>query len=227
MFPFLCSGGASTVAFDAVASATGFGGANPASPITWSHTCTGSNRYLEVDIFVGTPTAPDSDIAVTGVTYNSVSMTLVASSLVHSNGINRGYVVRYGLVNPASGSNTVSVSYTNTSVQATDAVGCNSRSYTGVNQTTPYSNLASATGSGTSATVNVTSAAGSMVSAAFDGGSSFSSTNQTQRWRYNVNPNSAGGNGAGNTAAGATSVTMSASLGSDDWAVVAYSINPA
>lgn len=214
------------VAFDAVSNAAGHGGANPSSPITFSHTCSGSNRYLEVDITVGTPTAPDSDIAITGVTYNGVSLTQVPGSLVHSAGSNRGYCVKYYLVAPATGTNTVSISFTNSSPEALDAIACAAKSFNNVNQTAPFSNLVSATGTSSAPGVNATSRLGSMVSDVLVDGSAITSSGKTMRWNNDVNPNSAGGNGAGATADGASTVRMSYSGSTDDWAIVAYSINP-
>lgn len=86
------------------------------SPMTWSHTCAGSNRALLVQVYGG------SGMTVTGVTYNGVAMTLLGNitSLIGQP------VYLYGLLNPASGANSVSVSFTGTLAEA--AAG----SYSGV-----------------------------------------------------------------------------------------------
>lgn len=86
--------------------------ANGASPFTFNHTCaTGAVLYVFVRS-VG-------DL-VTAVTYNSVAMT----QLIKVSGVSTVYI--YGLLAPASGTNTVSVS---TSVGSPYA---GSASYTGV-----------------------------------------------------------------------------------------------
>ncbi len=69
---------------------------------TLSHTCTGSNRFL----LVGIGHNGDSSDLVTGVTYNSVSMTRVGTDL--ATGSFRVYL--YYLINPASGTHDVVVS---------------------------------------------------------------------------------------------------------------------
>ncbi len=218
------SGG--SVAFDAVGpSSAGAGGAGPpASPITWSHTCTGSNLVLFVGIAVGRPNATDANITIGAVTYNGVAMTLVPNSLVHSNNQTAGYAVLYYLVNPATGAHTVSVSFTDTLPSATDALELGSISFTGVDQNTPFTNLASSTGASTAPSVAVTSASGNMVLDVVANGSGISSSGKTNRWLKNVNTSSGGGNGAQSTAAGAASVTMSYTVTSDWWAVVGVNV---
>jgi hypothetical protein len=87
---------------------------------TFSHTCTGSDRILFVQAIINT----NSDI-VTGVTYNGVSMTQVAT--VSPNANRRIYL--YYLIGPNTGANNVVIT---TSVSA--AIGGNAASYTGVAQ---------------------------------------------------------------------------------------------
>lgn len=84
------------------------------SPNTYSHTCTGSDRILFVQTYSGGSN-------VTGVTYNGVAMT----QLVSVGGDK--YKIWY-LLGPATGSNTVSITYT-----SNDCGSC-SASYTGVDQ---------------------------------------------------------------------------------------------
>lgn len=86
---------------------------------SFSHTCTGSNLVLIVSV--------TSDNAnVTAVTYNGVSMTLGTSATGGSSSVN---TYLYYLLNPATGSHTVSVS------GGSGGPGCISASYTGVKQT--------------------------------------------------------------------------------------------
>jgi hypothetical protein len=104
------------IAFDAVTD----GYANSTS-VSFAHTCTGSDRFL----VVGIKLYGDNDI--TGVTYNGVAMSHIATALMLSEG-NRA--VLYGLTAPATGANNVVISRTSSNhIVATAA------SYTGVNQT--------------------------------------------------------------------------------------------
>lgn len=95
-------------------------GPNPpaTAPQTWSHTCSGSDRLL----VVGAVSLNDT---VTGVTYNGTSMTFIAKTSYP--GAGRQGVAMYYLLNPATGTNTISV---NGSGNVTGFAS----SYTGVNQ---------------------------------------------------------------------------------------------
>lgn len=98
------------------------------SPITFSHTCTGSNLVLLVGV--------ETITTCSGVTYNGVAMTQLVTT-------NVGGVVNYlfGLVAPATGANNVVVSFTGGSTYCRAVAA----SYTGVSQT----GLPDATGSNT------------------------------------------------------------------------------
>lgn len=98
------------ISYDAFSSGGGAG----AGPKTFSHTCTGSNLGLFVGIMI-----QDTGDAVSDVTYNGVTMNSVRNG-------NRSYL--YYLQNPATGTNTVSVTYANSSG---NGVSCVSQSYTG------------------------------------------------------------------------------------------------
>lgn len=119
-----------------------------ASTYTWSHTCTGSNRYLGVDISIlsvgGT---------VTSITYNGVAMSAVPNASI-STVSSLGRIECWGLANPASGTNTISVTLSGSIASIGTAV-----SYTNVDQTVPTEagNAAQATNVGAAdATVSVT-----------------------------------------------------------------------
>jgi hypothetical protein len=109
------------IAFDSSAAATASTGG---SANTWSHTCNGSNRLLIV-VFTG---PPDSG-SYTGnaCTYNGVSMTEVGHTAV-DNSTGDWYVSMWYLINPASGTNTISFTGSNN-------LSGSSASYTGVKQT--------------------------------------------------------------------------------------------
>ena len=87
---------------------------------TYSHTCTGSNLIL----FVGVSTNSSSDL-ITGVTYNSVAMTLVDKQA----GTSTNYSYLFYLINPATGANNVVVSASSSTTIYSGAV-----SYTGAKQ---------------------------------------------------------------------------------------------
>lgn len=99
------------IAFDSYAVGNG-------SSKTWSHTCSGLSRILIVNIL----DYDDGYDTVTAVTYNGVSMTKF--------GTTGGYASPWYLINPATGTNTISV----TSPGAASAIIAQSVSYTGVKQ---------------------------------------------------------------------------------------------
>lgn len=106
----------------AIAHDTSSGTSGTGTSITWSHTCTGSNLILWV-------MANTSDVAansITGVTYNSVAMTLVAAQ----NTTQPLTTSLWYLINPATGTNSVVVS----SSSSRNLVG-QAASYTGASQT--------------------------------------------------------------------------------------------
>ena len=107
-----------SIAFDAV---TNFTFNFTITTMTYSHTCTGSNRIL----WVGASIRPARTIATGGVTYNGVAMT--QSGAFITTGTIRHYL--FFLINPASGSNTVSITQS-----AADTMTSCSISYTGARQ---------------------------------------------------------------------------------------------
>ena len=98
-------------------------------------------------------------------------------------------------------------------------------SFTGVDQTTPVRNIATKFGTGTAPNVTVPSAAGDLVVDALvtgcDGGITSA---QTVRWLRQANCDTAGGNGAQSTAAGAASVTMGYTVPSDWWGILGMDV---
>ncbi len=108
------------IAFDATSEGSG-----TTSPVTLSHTCTGSNLILMVGITIydADPGSPD---VVTGVTYNGVPMTQIGK-VAHTPD-SEDYL--YYLINPATGANNISVSLSKT----VSACVIRGASYTGVKQ---------------------------------------------------------------------------------------------
>lgn len=119
------------LALDATTSASGGS--------SWSHTCSGSNRILLVGCYANTDT-------VTGVTYNSVAMTLIGKTSFPGAGRQGAYL--YYLIAPATGSNTVAV---------TGGTGIGAVSYTGALQSgQPDSSAVSNPANATSITLSTT-----------------------------------------------------------------------
>ena len=97
------------IAFDAASSAK----AANASSLSWSHTCSGSDRLLVVGTNAGDTTAGDRP--VTGITYNGAALTKIRSDTI-------GLITSelWYLLNPDTGAHNIIVSYTglNTDAQA-------------------------------------------------------------------------------------------------------------
>lgn len=108
----------------------------------FSHTCSGNNRIL---IVVLTARGGASD-TISGVTYNGVSMTRVKAK---DHTASTEWIYIYALLNPATGTNSISVTKTATNVSYYGAV-----SYTGVNT---GQTLTAITGESTSNSISLTS----------------------------------------------------------------------
>ncbi len=134
------------IVFDA-ASNSGYQSAT--SSYSWSHTCSGINRYLVVGIAMLSLAQ-----TVSNITYNGVALSLLGTKASISGAAR---IELWGLVAPATGSNTIAVTLSGSIASA----GC-AASYTGVHQTvsTEAFNSAQATNVGAAdATVNVTTIA--------------------------------------------------------------------
>ena len=116
-------------------------GSNP----TFSHTCTGSDLILFVFVNVINPASNRA----TAVTYNGVSLTKVRDVFPQSN-VNTSL---WYLVNPATGSNTVSITL---NAALGTYVDCAAVSYTGVAQSSPIDVSDSSTSNASSITDSVT-----------------------------------------------------------------------
>jgi hypothetical protein len=110
------------MALPTVDTASRFGGFTDLA--TASHTCSGTNRLLHVFTFNRDAGAGD----VTGVTYNSVAMTLVSTALA----VDVSWMRVWQLVAPASGLNTVEVTLSGFRTVEVQCI-----SYSGVNQSMP------------------------------------------------------------------------------------------
>lgn len=179
------------IAYDAV----GHSSAPTSNSLTFSHTCTGSNRAL----FVAVWTNVNNTDKITGVTYNGVAMTRVSTATVSTT---RAYL--YALANPASGAHNIVIS-------ASDSLSdiyASSASYTGVNQTTPYNADATNTTAGaTSLGVAVTTTIDQSWVLIMGGGAMTATSITNGTIRYANSPPIGDTNGAV-TPAGAKTLTL-------------------
>lgn len=203
--------------FDA-ASNSGYQAAQ--SSYSWNHTCTGSNRYLVVGIAMLSLAQ-----SVTSITYAGQDLRLIG---VRASITGACRVEMWGIIAPATGSNTIAVTLSGSIASA----GCAS-SYIGVHQSSPIEgfNTAQATNVGAAdATVDVTTVAdlGMVVDiVATDDGSITVGAGQTQR----ANVTGAGGSGAMSnegpkTPAGAVTMSWTNVGAAQTWATAAVALRP-
>lgn len=112
------------IAFDAVDAGL-FDNGGTLTSFTLAHTCTGSNLTLVVPVQIVHGTA------VTGMTYNGVSMTLSSSNTGGAAGYFDTYI--YTLINPATGANNI-VFTIPSAIGGSGQVMFQGQSYTGTNQ---------------------------------------------------------------------------------------------
>ena len=197
------------LAFDATSNSTG----GSVTSVTWSHTTSGADRAL----IVGVSFWNGSTESITGVTYAGTAMTSIGSALSPNN----ERAQQWKLSNPATGANNVVVSFSS----VVDAA-CGAVSFTGARQTTASltGTQATATGTSTAPSVNVSSAPGEIVVDTLSsdvGDPDTVGAGQTERW----NASSPEADGAGSTEAGAATVTMSWTLGASvPWALVGVGV---
>jgi hypothetical protein len=136
---------ATAVTFD---NASSVEAATSATSVSWSHTTgTASNRLLVVAVSVHVATGTPAN--VTSVTYGGVPLTQVTTAL-YSAAVPQVRTYIFRLVNPASGTKTITVNFT-----ASTLYVCGATTYANVDQTTSIQNSATATGSSTSPSVSV------------------------------------------------------------------------
>jgi hypothetical protein len=191
--------------------------------ITLAVTVAGVDRYL--GLFISGYNVGGS-IDETSVTYNGDAF----APLWSTDGFGFGsllFMRGYGIVNPDTGTNNVSLAITATATR----LFLGAIPFTGVNQASPIGTPNTATGASTTATVNIVSAVGALV---WDGvmaqwTDSDPGAGQTERWSI---PDAGEGVFAGgSTEDGAASVTMSWTRTvagfTDQWGIGGVSLNPA
>jgi hypothetical protein len=199
------------VAFDAASTHAGGNSANP----SWTHTPVGTPTGVGISISWRQSTAGALP-TITSVTYGGQSCTLEDSQLTAS-GLEKTAI--YSLANPPSGAQTVSVTF---------SAGPNRQSascavtVTGGDTSDVFSNVAKATSTSTTPTVNVSSATDELVmdSVVATTNNLTEGAGQTNRMELALSSARA----ASSTEAGAATVTMSWTMGSSQaWATVAAS----
>ena len=191
--------------------------------LSWTHNGAASpSNYLVIVDVVG----EGNNIAISTVTYGGQAMTQIVNRGDGNAAPHVGRVYQYGLINPPTGSQTVTATFAG----SMDNIFGGSITFTGANQTTGWHNATSTSAtSGTTANLNVTSAVGEMTAtvAEWQQQPSPPTTNQTPRWGLGNNGLGDQNVAAGDTAAGAATVTHTWTSGNDTHAVAGCSIMPA
>lgn len=207
------------IAFDAATN----GGTNLGNNLSFSHTCSGSDRVLYVVAFGATVSVDATGNNMTGTIYGSDLMTELAR-LPENNGATPStdrWLYLFQLIAPATGSNTVLI------VCSSDAVGGTAASYTGASQTGQPDAQGSNFGSSTTATDSTTVAtASSWIVAAMkeNQGWTVTPTNGTERAASAANGlHLIDSNGPVSTGANTIGGTGSPT---GDWAVLSASFKP-
>ncbi len=213
--------GSGTISLDLVTKGPSTTPASQASVIDVTHTISGSNRYVFVQV-VSTNGFPASITSVvwdpTGV---NQALSVVATRSLSTDVRN----VVYGLVNPTAKTAIMRVTLSTTDSDGTFVAVS---SFTGVDQTTPLGTpVTAASGSG-SPTVTVSAATGDLVvdfmATKETSGNKTAGSGQTEIWD-GVGPPDA--DGAGSTKPGAASVVMSWTGVTEEWATIGVPLKPA
>jgi hypothetical protein len=218
-----------SVAFDAVGTGNTGAGTNGSAATTWTHTASGDSRAVVVGLRWQHNGGPASPMNVTPnriATYGGVPLTsldvigLNNANLTEINGT-FAYHEFFGLINPPTGPQTVSLSVSRTGAGPISIDGC-SVSYTGVSVFGSVSKAAG-TSASTSLSQAVSSAAREMVVQMFTTAGTITSYSQTERYRHAAN---AIGIVIGD-AAGASSISFAANRsGGVDYADLAVRLTP-
>jgi hypothetical protein len=198
----------SGVTFDAVGPATPPAATttNGATSLSWTHVCGSSATYLLVSVSVdfGVP----SNFSSLACTYNGVAMTLLRQVVSGDDGETAGFLTVFGLANPSTGSNTVSITG-----GGSDVMTAGSLSFIGAASIGTVYRSQSGNGGGTTGSVSIPSTTTGNIIAVFVGnGSGFASSPPwfsapaTTEWITDT----AGGNGCGASGGAITNSTGSA-----------------
>lgn len=135
-----------SIAFDAVSNSEH---GNNNTDLTWSHTCTGTDRFLAVFFYITNATADP----LVDVTYAGVTMTQALPRVAKDGSVTE-YSYAYYLINPTAGANNVVINVDNI---LNHFIIAGAVSYTGCDQTTqPNTTSSNHASAATSATTTVT-----------------------------------------------------------------------
>jgi len=191
------------VAFDTKTSAT----ADDVTTVSWSHTTSGSDRLLIVNVYHRT--------TITSITYNGVGLTEIGTI---NNADLGAKASMWRLINPASGSNTIQVNSSGGIFG--EGVGI---SFTGVDQATPLGTHQKAGSYGSPATITVIGVTDGMIIDAMTTGGGTITVGGGQTERHNVNYWNRHG---ASTSIETGSVAMDWTFSDDYWAIIAVPVNP-
>lgn len=217
----VAAGGGGTVVLDAAGTSGLSGGGATTFDNTGLTVGTGTNRALTAILQFDNKSVSAVTMAWDPAGANQ-ALTLIGT--VSNAGAN-GRTEVWGLVNPTSGNKTLRASWTTGSQAVIGAVA-----WTGVDQSggaTSFPNFNSATGTGTTASVTITSGTGHAVIAGHVNttGSGMSAVNNTQLHRITFA--SVIDFGANYQATGASSIALTATIGSNGWGSAGCDIAPA
>ena len=201
------------IAYDAVSNATG----NEVSSLTWSHTCSGSDRVLVVGISIA-----NTSNSITGVTYNGVAMTKASAGTAS---IAPDQITEiYYLANPATEANNIVASFDSTANSFPSGIGV---SLTGcdTDNSEDTSGLQAATTASPTVNLTTNNANSFIVDKVYSNHTTVNvGAGQTERATHLINNRRGAGSTEPTTTAGA--YTMSWSLGgADRSSIVAIAIN--
>lgn len=192
----------------------------PSSPQTFSFTNTaGTVLYVCVGLGIGSA----GTMTITAVTYGGAAMTNVAQTST-GGGATGGQIAWYRLLSPATGSNTVSISFTFSGTPDEIMAGC--ISFTGNDTSTPEKQTGINHGSSSTAAITLAGVvAGNITIVGAGAGSSMSAQTQTLSWSNNASGATAMGNHRGSRSASSGSVTHSFTISaSDSWATTGVEV---
>jgi hypothetical protein len=211
------------VAFDSVGPAGGAGAGNfTAGTITWTHTVVAGPAALTVGATLGL--ASGSDAALTmAATCDGVAMT--PGPAVHSNNAALGFLQTFTALGLATGAHTIVVTVSGGAVAS---MACGSIAFSAAGA---FGTPATAASTGATASVAVPANTNGNLIAAFTGdgsGAEVVGGTGTKRFLIDQTSSTGCGNCMGWTApATGSSVTLTATMTSDFWAVIAFEVLPA
>lgn len=214
------------VAFDAVGPSSA-GATTTTSTLSWSHTVgSGTGRAIVAVVAVSSNNNYATGYTVTA-TCGGTAMTVIGGKTAHDDAAGGGFVQMFGLLNPGTGSQTISIAFTGlTSV--THIVG-GSVSFTGAGAFGTPATAQGTSASSPSVALFTSSASNMVVDGLARGSGGTLTSSQTKRWQADGDTNNYAGNGASSTAAGTGStVTMAYTpTSADGWAIIATEVQAA